>query len=292
MATEQMEQAQGIDPQFAQSIVDLISSTISQQCIICKEGGVIIAATLKERIGNTHQGAARILRGEVDEIAITLEDEQRMTGVKMGYNCPIIVDGVRIGTLGVAGEPEAVKPLARVGARVVAAQVVDNRKRKVVEDVVSQVFADIESVAAAIEEVSAGAQELAATGSTVAQSAQKAKDRVRETNKILDFIRGVADQTKLLGLNAAIEAARAGEHGLGFAVVAREVRQLADDSANSASQIGKFLGEFTGIIAEVSNGISQSSRIADEQSQAMQSIAQRIESIQREVQHLVEAMRK
>jgi len=67
------------------------------------------------------------------------------------------------------------------------------------------------------------------------------RDQMNEIGKIVEIISNIADQTNLLALNAAIEAARAGDAGMGFAVVANEVKTLAQDSQGSAENIAKII---------------------------------------------------
>jgi len=82
-------------------------------------------------------------------------------------------------------------------------------------------------------------------------------ERSRQIKQVLDFITSVAEQTDMLALNAAIEAARVGEQGRGFTVVAEEIRKLAVESAQAASEVGALILEVRNDIAEASGAISQ-----------------------------------
>ncbi|KAB0520181.1 methyl-accepting chemotaxis protein [Pseudomonas extremorientalis] len=93
----------------------------------------------------------------------------------------------------------------------------------------------VQETVGAIERMSADVQ---ATATLIGDLANESRD----IGKVLDVIRGLADQTNLLALNAAIEAARAGEAGRGFAVVADEVRALAHRTQQSTSEIERMIG--------------------------------------------------
>lgn len=280
-----------ITKELADELTRFVYNQTGYHTIVCDSNAVIIGDSAGTRLGITHSGAQRILRGEVDAVFVGPEDAAKNPNLKEGQNYPVAVDGVRLGTFGIAGKLEYTQPIAKVVTALFSARLKAMADAGQVRLVAGTVSENVQQAAAAIEEMSASAEEMAATTEKVAKISDEAVTKVKETNKIIDMSRSIATQTKLLSLNASIEAARAGTHGRGFAVVAQEMQKLAQSSAEATENINTILGEIQTSISAVIQGINQSAAVSAEQARAMQEIIHMVENVQASTNKLVESFK-
>ncbi|WP_084510097.1 globin-coupled sensor protein [Haloplanus natans] len=172
---------------------------------------------------------------------------------------------------------------------------------------IADLSATIEEIAATTDDVadtSEEAREAAATGDDAAAGAMAAMERVEakqtdigedvealvdaidEVEGIVEVINDIANQTNILALNASIEAARAGEAGDGFAVVANEVKSLAEDTQEQASRVEDIIGEVTERIDDTADSLDEADEAidhgaarVDETQAALESIVDSVESV-------------
>lgn len=146
------------------------------------------------------------------------------------------------------------------------------------------------------------ASEMRVISTVVKQSAQtmvELESQVKGISDIAGTIRGIAQQTNLLALNAAIEAARAGEQGRGFAVVADEVRSLAERTADSTLKIGSIIESIqkgTQIAVEqMQNGVERvdlGMQISDEVGTQISGVTEHVRQAAEAVAHISESLRE
>lgn len=124
------------------------------------------------------------------------------------------------------------------------------------------------------------------------ESVLRLTEQMQRIGEITASVNEIAEQTKLLALNASIEAARAGEEGRGFAVVATQVRELANQSKDAAGRIEHLIGETQKSMQGVATTIEEGSKLATDSSEIVRQVAASFEEIAKAIEQTTDAMKQ
>lgn len=157
-----------------------------------------------------------------------------------------------------------------IGALAIQLQKQNEKRLRAISDEILQALEKANARVAVITDSSEGLSNI--SDKLLTQSTH-AMNEVKNTDDVLNFIKRVADQTNLLGLNAAIEAARAGDKGLGFAVVADEIRKLSHETVSSTEKIRQTLTNIQSSVNEITTTIQEVVAIGHEQAASTDEIS-------------------
>jgi sugar diacid utilization regulator len=247
-----------LDVAFAQELCDMVCRELGYGCCFMGSGGVIIACNLRERIGTTHGGAARIMRREARECQITDQEAAASGGLmKPGVSSAIDFDGERVAAFGVAGPLDRVLPLSQVLNLFIRSMLRRDQLDKArIAEMAAQKTKTAE-ISALVSKATTIATAAAAASRHTESSVALLSEATRRIGQGAMLIKGIATQTNMLALNATIEAARAGDAGKGFAVVAHEVKELAKQTASATGDITSQINQVQSATTEVSHSISE-----------------------------------
>lgn len=276
-----------IPKELAERTVEILYNITGMNVNVMGENGEIIATIQKERLGTIHEIAKKIINGEIESSATTVEQAKSLKGVLPGYNGPVKFNNKVIGCIGLTGDPQLVKPLQLMACKIIEDEISKNVKINKKQETMNKISAEIQEVFTTITQISNSAENIKNSSKYIQNLTKTLEEEIININKVLDFIKKIAHETNLLGLNASIEAARAGEYGKTFSVVAGEIRKLSINSTDSLKDINKTIEEIKEFIVDISSRADENLLKNNEQVAGITIVEKNIYNIQEEIMDIV-----
>lgn len=228
---------------------------------VTKKQGSTKFDTHKMQVGDSVNGLPIVSQAMRGQHQITQEVPEEVYGVPALVICQPILDDTDqtvVGAFGV-GLPRTLP-----------------RKLKEMAGNLGQGLTEVSS---AMEELAASSAEIAHHQNVLHEEIGTVSRLADEITEVLNFIKQIADETKMLGLNAAIEAARAGDQGRGFGVVAEEIRKLSDESKETVNRIRNLIAEIGGSLGKTRSSSQSTLQHTNEVAAANQETTASIEQM-------------
>ncbi len=228
------------------------------------------------RVGHS----ATVLSDASGQMAATSDEAGRAVG-EIAHAITDVAQGAERQVIAISGARRLTDEMAEATRRSAESAVETARAAEAAREVATNGAASVAQATEAIAAVRAASTE--ATGAIRELGAKS-----EQIGGIVDAITGIAEQTNLLALNAAIEAARAGEQGRGFAVVADEVRKLAEESQTAAASISALIAEIQSETKHAVEVVELGGRRTDDGTKTVDDAREAFEVIRRHVQDMSE----
>lgn len=168
---------------------------------------------------------------------------------------------------------------------------ISTKKQDTFNDIVAAMDSIAESLSDKVQFIAAHSEELTATSEQITENTKSTVEYSTKITDIAGTIKGISDQTNLLGLNASIEAARVGSAGAGFGVVASEVRKLAISSKEATVSIEETLGAIKKSIEQMQEDFGEIAKSSQEESKMLTEFMSEIETLTTTSSKLKELMK-
>ncbi|PAD69750.1 chemotaxis protein [Bacillus sp. 7586-K] len=172
-------------------------------------------------------------------------------------------------------------PIKDENEQIVAAvnAAISTKKQDTFNHIVTAIDTIAESLLGKVQHIAAHSEELSATSEQIAENTKSTVKHSTKITEVAGTIKGISDQTNLLGLNAAIEAARVGSAGAGFGVVATEVRKLAIDSKEATVSIEETLSAIKKSIEQLQVDFGEIAKSSQEEAKLVTEFMLEIENL-------------